>query len=471
MSDHDEIETDVNNVPQPDEETPASAAEPVDQTNQPEDADQPDKAENDGQPEQPEDDAQSKKPKKSKNKRENEEPLKIPLFAAVIAVLAVAVLTAMVTFLSVSQKYHSKLATVEKERFSDSKLTDVDALYRKYYINGIEEDKLVDGLIYGYVYGSGDKYGSYMTSEEYAQYNNSLDSKAVGIGVSVVWNTDMSAIEVVTVYKGSSAEEAGILSGDIITKAGDKDISALGFETGVSVIKGDPGTKITLTVLRGENHEQTLQIEVERRENSIQTVTFDRIDNIAVIGITNFYSSTPDEFKAAVAAATDAGCDRIIFDLRNNPGGLVPSVREVLDFILPEGVIVRMKDAEGIWTEYRSDASCLEMPMVILVNGNTASAAELFTSSVMDYGYAYVIGTQTYGKGTVVGVFPLSDGSAINISMQLFYPPESDNFEGVGITPDEILDLDENAKKIGLSRLTYENDNQLQRAVEVIKEK
>ena len=444
MSDHDEIGAENVNDTLPDE----TKSDVLDKQNDP-----------------PED------PGTDKDKNNSKKPLKIPLFAAIIAVLAVAVLASQITFLSVRQSYHSKLATIEKERFSDSKLTDVDNLYRKYYINEIDEDKLLDGLIYGYVYGTGDKYGSYMTAEEYTQYNNSLDSKAVGIGVSVIWNSDISAIEVVDVYAGSSAEEAGIEPGDIITVADGKEIAELGFETGVSYIRGEAGTKVALTVLRGENYEQTLQIEVIRRENRIQTVSYSPLGEVAVISISNFYASTPDELKAAVSTATEDGCDRIVFDLRNNTGGLVSSVREVLDYILPEGVIVRMKDAEGVWTDYRSDASCLEMPMVILVNGNTASAAELFTSAMMDFDYAYVIGTQTYGKGTVVGVFPLSDGSAVNISMQHFYPPESDNFEGVGITPDEVLDLDDNAKKISFSKLTYENDNQLQRAVEVIKEK
>ena len=190
-----------------------------------------------------------------------------------------------------------------------------------------------------------------------------------------------------------------------------------------------------------------------------------------MIGISNFYSTTPSELKAAVSEATAAGCDRIVFDLRNNPGGLLTSVQSVLDYVLPEGVTVRIKNAAGEWSELKSDASCLQMPMVIMVNEKTASAAELFTSALMDYGYATVIGTQTYGKGTVTTPFVLSDGSVIYVSTDHYYPPKSDNFEGRGITPDETIELNDEAKKINFYKLTYEIDNQLQRAIEIIKEK
>lgn len=396
---------------------------------------------------------------------------KIPLFIAVIAVLAAAVLASQITFLSVRQSYHKKLLTIEKDRFSDSKLSQIDELYRKYYINGIDENDLSDGLIEGYIYGAGDRYGSYMTKEEYEQYNNNLNSKAEGIGASVIWNTDENAIEIVNVYENSPAEEAGIQSGDIITEVDGTVISELGYSAGVNAVRGEAGTKVKLTVKRGENYSQTLTLEVERRSIDLKTVKLAEYGNVAVISISNFYASTPTEFKAAVSEAKEHNCDRIVFDVRNNSGGYLVSVEEVLDYILPEGVVVRRLNAAGEWNEYKSDAECLQMPMVVLVNSNTASAAELFTSALMDYDYATVIGTQTYGKGTVTMPFILSDGSVVYISVEHYYPPKSDNFEGVGITPDLVLDLDDAAKKINFYKLTYETDNQLQKAVEIIKEK
>lgn len=398
-------------------------------------------------------------------------PVKVPLFAAVVAVLAVAVLVSQITFLAVRQSYHKKLATIEKERFADSKLSEVDEIYRKNYINEISDDKLTDGLILGYIYGAGDKYGSYMTQKQYEDYIKSMNSKSTGIGASVIWNSDHYAIEIINVYEGSPAEEAGILDGDLIVEVDGTQISSLGFDAGVAAVKGEEGTKVKLTVCRGENYEQELQIEVVRREITVKTVTFTPYGEVAVIRISDFYTTTPTELKAAVSQATAAGCDRIVFDMRNNTGGYLDSVANILDFLLPEGVVVRMRNAANEWTEIRSDASCVDMPMVVLVNGRTASAAELFTSALMDYDYAEVVGTQTFGKGTVTYPFTLSDGSAIYISIEHYYPPKSDNFEGKGITPDHIVELDENVKNINFYKLTYENDNQLQKAIEIIKEK
>ena len=457
MSDVDDIRTDqtLNDRPEEENVIPQKETEDQDAYNdsviQTESEDKPEAEEKDEKP-----------PKK---------PFKVPLFAAVIAVLAVAVLTSQITFLSVRQSYHKKLATIEKERFSDSKLTELDTLYRTYYINDIDETDLINGLIEGYIYGAGDKYGSYMTPEEYAEYTSSLNADTKGIGATVIWNSAMQAIEIVYVYEGSPAEEAGIEIGDLIVEVDGKAVSELGYNAGVSAVKGEAGTKAKLTVKRGDNYEQTLQIESERREFKVRTVTFKAYGEVAVIGITNFYSTTPTELKAVVMEAAEAGCDRIVFDLRNNPGGLLTSVQAVLDYILPEGVVVRRVNAQGVWDEYVSDASCLQMPMVVLVNGQTASAAELFTSALKDFDYATIIGTQTYGKGTVTLPYQLSDGSVVYISMEHYYPPKSDNFEGVGITPDEIVELDEEAKKISFYKLTYETDNQLRRAIEIIKEK
>ena len=464
MSDNDEIRVENTTDIRPDEENTAIPdAEPEENTeSSAPPAEDPQSGNEAPDKEQKEDESEEEPQKK---------PKKIPVFIAVTAVLAAAVLASQITFLSVRQSYHKKLATIEKEQFSDSKLSEIDGIYRKYYINGVKDEQLVEGLIEGYIYGAGDEYGSYMSAEEYAEYQESLNARTEGIGTSVIWNSEMRAIEIVNVYEGSPAEEAGILIGDLLVAVDGKDISELGYDAGVSAVRGEAGTKVKLTVKRGENYTETVQFEITRKAITVNTVSLKTYGVVAVIGISNFYSTTPSELKAAVSAATGAGCDRIVFDLRNNPGGLLTSVQAALDYVLPEGVTVRMLNAAGEWTEKTSDASCLQMPMVIMVNGNTASAAELFTSALMDYDYATVIGTQTYGKGTVTTPFELSDGSVLYISTEHYYPPKSDNFEGVGITPDEIVELNDEAKKISFYKLTYETDNQLQRAIEIIKEK
>ena len=402
---------------------------------------------------------------------EKKKTLKIPLFAAVIALLVACILTAQITFLSVRANYHKKLATIEQSRFADSKLSQLDQIYRKYYINEIDESKLVDGLVEGYIYGSGDKYGNYMTRSEYDEYVEGLQSRTDGIGVSVIWNTEYLALEILSVYEGSPAEKVGIEPGDLIVEVDGKSSAEQGYDNTVNLVRGEKGTKVSLTLRRGEGYIELLTVEPVRDTVTAKTVKSTQYGNIAVISISGFHENTPAELKETVAGIQTAGCDRIVFDLRNNPGGLLSSVHETLDYILPEGVVVRMVDSEGSWSSLESGSSCVEMPMVIIVNGNTASAAELFTAALMDFDYATVIGTQTYGKGTVTAPYALSDGSVVYVSMQHYYPPKSDNFEGKGITPDETVELSEEAKKINFYKLTYETDDQLRRAVEIIKEK
>lgn len=415
-------------------------------------------------------------PEKIKVKPKQKELKKIPLFAAIIAVLAAAVLATQITFLAVRQSYHSKLATISNSpstsdgKFGDEKLAEIDELYRKYYIGEIDEDELRYGLIQGYLYGVGEKYGSYMSKEEYDEYLSTLYSSLVGIGIMANWNYDNLCIEVLDVYENAPAEEAGLQIGDFITEVDHQSVAELGYDLAVSKVRGESGTKVIITVNR-EGADQPIDFEITRRAFEAKTVRVKTYDNVAVLSISSFYASTLSELKTAVKDIQSKGCDRIVFDLRNNTGGLLTSIQSVLDYILPEGPTVRMVDAKGNETKLTSDASCLQMPMVVLVNGYTASAAELFTAALRDYEYATIVGTTTFGKGTVISPHELSDGSVMYISTELYYPPYSDNFEGKGITPDVVVELDEEAKSTSLYKLTYEKDNQLQKAVEIIKEK
>ncbi len=402
-----------------------------------------------------------KKPKKKKKRT-------VSLFMAIIAALFAALLAAQITFICVKQSFDNRLAALQLNEYSNEKLSLLDYIYRKNYINEIDEKKLNDGLVKGYIYGVGDKYGNYMNAEEYDAYRKTLNAQMDGIGVSVIWDADLQAIEIIYVYENSPAEAAGLIQGDYIIGVDGKESAELGYDQTVASIRGERGTKVELTVLSGTEKKT---VTAERAPIEIKTVKYYNKDNIGIIAISDFYSDTPDELKAAVEALQAQGCDRLIFDLRNNPGGLLDAVVAALDYLLPEGIIVRTVAADGKETEYKSDASCVDMPMVAIVNGSTASAAELFTSSLMDYGKVTVIGTKTYGKGTVTAPYSLGDGSVVYVSMMLYYPPKSDNFEGKGITPDIELDLSEEAKKININKLTYEQDDQLKKAVEIIKNK
>ncbi len=402
------------------------------------------------------------KPPKKRKKRT------VSLFMAIIAALFAALLAAQITFICVKRNFDRKLASIQLNQYSDQKLSLLDYIYRKNYIHDIDEEKLNEGLIEGYIYGTGDKYGNYMSAKEYEDYRQTLNAKMDGIGVSVIWDAEKKAVEIIYVYENSPAEAAGIIQGDFITGVDGKASADLGYDQTIASIRGERGTKVELTVQSGAD---TKKVSVERAPIEIKTVKYRSIEKIGLISITDFYSDTPEELKKAVEALKAEGCDRLIFDMRNNPGGLLDAVVASLDYLLPEGVIVRTVSADGKEKKYESDASCVDMPMVAIVNGNTASAAELFTSSLRDYGKVTVIGTKTYGKGTVTAPYALGDGSVVYVSMMLYYPPKSDNFEGKGITPDIELDLSEEAKKINFNKLTYEQDDQLKKAVEVIKNK
>ena len=404
----------------------------------------------------------------TEKKEKNKKPLTVSLFLAIMAALFAALLAAQITFVSVKKSFDARLAALQLSGYSDQKLGLLDSIYRNNYINKLDDKKLSDELVEGYIYGSGDKYGNYMTAEEYAEYNKTLNAQMDGIGVSVIWDADLKAIEVISVYENSPAEKAGVAPGDYITAADGKTTAEFGYEQTVASIRGERGTTVELTLISGGKEKK---LTVERAPIEIKTVKYYKMDNIGVIAISDFYSDTPDELKKAVAALKEEGCDRLIFDMRNNPGGLLTAVVSALDYLLPEGVIVRTVTADGKETKYESDAECVDMPMAVIVNGNTASAAELFTSALRDFEYATVIGKTTYGKGTVTAPFSLGDGSVVYISVMLYYPPKSDNFEGKGVTPDVETDLSEEAKKINFNKLTYENDDQLKKAVEIIKNK
>ncbi len=398
-------------------------------------------------------------------------PFKLSITATAVLLILSCVLTFQITYIAQAKKYEKKLNSAYGSELGLSLIDELNSIYKKNYVNSgnLDEKKLKESIIEGYIYGTGDKYATYMTADEFAEHTAKMENSAVGIGVSVIYNTENDAIEVVKVYEASPAKDAGISVGDLVTAVGGKKVSDVGYNDAVDAVKGDKGTTVTLTVKRNG---ETKEIDVKRDEVVIETVESKLLDgNIGYIRISNFYEKTPDEFKKAVEELQDNNAKALIFDMRGNTGGRLDAIVSVLDYLLPEGPIVRITDNSGEFETIKSDDNCVNMPMTILVNGMTASAAELFTSALMDYDKATVIGTQTYGKGTVTSAKELSDGSWVYISTELYYPPYSDNFEGIGITPDVILELPDEVKNISLYKLTYEQDTQLQKAVEILKNK
>lgn len=400
---------------------------------------------------------QDKKPKKQ---------YVISYFKAMILVLLTAILVFQITYLSVGQKYQRELKLIANSGFSNAKLEELMSIYKENFIYDFTDEEILNGLIKGFIYGTGDKYGQYYTAQEYSEYIAALQDKAVGIGIIVGNNTSESSIEVYKVHENSPADKAGIKAGDHIIAVEDKTVADVGYEQATDMIMGEIGTDVLLTV---KNDVGTSKITVTRNEYTTTTVDHSIMnENVGYIKISNFYANTPKELKNAVSQLKLQGAENIIFDVRDNTGGSLASIKETLEYLLPKGVMFRIVDKAGNEEVFKSDGpGVVDIPMVVLTNSATASAAELFTSALTDYDMAVTVGTKTHGKGSVSTPFRLSDGSYVYISASLYYPPSSDNFDGEGIYPDHKVELTGEAARISLYKLPPEKDAQLQYALKL----
>ncbi|MBQ7820815.1 MAG: S41 family peptidase [Clostridia bacterium] len=391
---------------------------------------------------------------------------KISIGTAIVVIALAVLITFQLTYISVNNKYEKALNELKDTQLLYDKLASVDSAYRTNYIGEIDEGKLIDSVLKGYVDGTGDKYGAYYNKDEFAEIVKDSNAELVGIGVNVIYDYDYGAIRVVNVMPDSPALEAGMMPGDLIAYIGDELISEIGYSTALSKIRGEEKTYVELTVLRGGS---LIELEIERRKITDYTVysrVYSKDPTVGIIQILEFDAGTAQQFKAAVKELTAKGVEKLVFDVRNNPGGNLDSIDEVLDHLLPEGTIIRIYDAAGNEETLASDAECVDMPMMVLVNSHTASAAELFSGALRDYGKAKLVGETTYGKGTMQTIMPLYDGSAISVSKNMYAPPVSDNYEGVGLTPDIEISLPEEIMNKSVFLLTDDEDTQLIAAVE-----
>lgn len=355
--------------------------------------------------------------------------------------------------------------------FHNEKLSYIDRLYRENFVGEIDEEDLTDFLIRGYLAGVGEKYGAYYTAEEYLDYQASLEGSLVGIGVTVSPDEESGCPAVVEVFENSPANDAGIRVGDLIYKVDGASVEELGYENAIRAVKGIEGTKVNITVKRkGEE----LSFDIERKEIAEQCVYYHMYDgtDIGIIRITRFATVAGEQFGDALNALSSLGAKKLIFDLRDNPGGDLESVSKILDILLPEGDIVIVTDKDGNQSvAKKSDANETDMPMAVLVNGNSASASELFAANIRDYDKGAIIGTTTFGKGTMQSVMPLSDGSCIVISYRMFASKSGVNYEGVGIEPDIMVEPNEKTQETNFLVLEDKDDNQLMEAVKYLSDK
>ncbi len=347
--------------------------------------------------------------------------------------------------------------TEKVERFS--KLYLIDDMVRDDYVGEIDEKILNDMLIKGYVAGIGDKYAYYYTAEEYEEYLLSHSGSGGGMGIIVVPYENSGLLKIVQVYEGSPAEKAGLKKNDIIISSGEKQFSDTDYEESIAFLQGEIGSVAEMEILRlGE----TINFSVTRDVYEIKTVLAENFNGIGYIKIRQFIQGkTFEEFETAYNDLISQNVESIIFDVRDNGGGELGTICDVLDLILPEGPIIRYEDTDGIYEQIDSDAECMEnIDAVVLINESTYSAAELFAAALNDYNVATLIGKTTYGKGMMQYTVPFSDGSALKLSISKFYPPYSDNFEGVGVIPDIDVDMDYTDIS-SYYDINYGNDTQL----------
>ena len=334
------------------------------------------------------------------------------------------------------------------------------------YLGEVDNAEMAEGIYAGLVYGLGDVYSRYYTADEYAQETASTDGAYAGIGVSIQKNKN-GGVQIAECYEGGPGAEAGLQTGDVITAINDTDVTDMELSDVVSLIRENKDNTILLTVFR-ENEEKSREISVDVTDVELPSVFGEMLDKkTGYIQITQFTGVTPQQYKDMFAELKDKGMERLVIDLRDNPGGLLTSVCDILREILPEGLIVYTEDKYGNREEETCDGKHqLDMPLAVLVNENSASASEIFAGAVQDHEVGTIVGTTTYGKGVVQELRQLSDGSAVKLTVSNYYTPNGNSINKVGIKPDVEVKLA--SELLNKDEITHEEDNQLQKALNVI---
>lgn len=392
---------------------------------------------------------------------------KISVGFAISLALMFSTISITLTLIFSMRHFNNLVRGVKEREAVYSKFTEIDNKIRQNYIGEIDEKVLNDYVASGLVSGIRDKYSEYYTSTQYKAFLDAQKGETVGVGIEV-YDDPSGYLKVTGVNEGSSAEENGIKPGDIIKKIDGKDIVNISFNDSVKLLKGEPNTKVSITIQRDLKE---IEVSLTRKNLVINSVISSKQGDFAYIRIKSFNEKTPEQFISVVENFISQGVKGLILDVRNNGGGLLTSVVKVLDYLLPEGDIVSAMYKDGKkQVLYKSDKQEVKLPMVVMGNASTASAAELFVSALRDYKKAIFVGTTTYGKGVMQDIFPLSDGSALKLTIAKYYPPISDNYDGVGIKPDFDVSLNKDQEAY-IHNGNLNNDIQFQKSVEILKSK
>ena len=391
----------------------------------------------------------------------------------IIMIVAIAVfITFMVTSISLYTYFVNNPISITSKSSSSSKdiagtLQKYKEIIDKYYLGDVDEEKLKEGAIKGYIEGLGDPYTEYISADEMEDYLSDTMGNFVGIGIYMVKNSEKGKIQVLAPIKGSPAEKAGIQAGDLILTVDGVDYSADEMTIASNKIKGEEGTTVTIEVLRGT---ETKKYELKREKVKVNQVEGKVLsNNIGYINFTSFDETTADDFKAKFEEINKQGIKSLIIDLRNNGGGIVDQALQIADYVADkDSVLLYEVDKNNKETVKKAKTDpIINMPIIILTNENTASASEILAGALKDLGKAKTVGTTTYGKGVIQQILKLSDGSGLKVTIEEYQTPNRNKIHKIGIAPDEEVKLPDSVTNV--LNVTESEDTQLQKAIEMLK--
>lgn len=348
-----------------------------------------------------------------------------------------------------------------------TKLDQVEYLIKNRFIEEADMEKAEDAAATAMIDSLGDRWSYYLSAADYATHKEQVENAYVGIGITISPEENGQGFLILAVQKDSGAEAAGLLAGDIITGAESQDVRGMTTAQLRDIIRGKEGTSVSLEITRDS---EVLRVKVTRMQILTEVVRYEMLENsIGLIAISNFDARCADETIAAIEALREQGAQALIYDVRNNPGGYATELVKVLDYLLPEGDLFRTLDYAGRETVDKSDASFLDMPIAVVCNEDSYSAAEFFPAAIQEYGAGTIVGMPTCGKGYFQYTYELSDGSAVGLSAGKYFTPSGKSLIGTGIQPDVVVEVDDETRaKIAYGTLDAKDDPQIQAAVDIL---
>ena len=402
-----------------------------------------------------------------------EEKKRFKIYKVVMLVILVAFITFLLTTIGMYQ-YFTKSGSGQKIISTSSEYQDIASelskykrLIDKYFLGDVDEEKLKEGAIKGYIEGLDDQYTEYISKDDMKDYLEDATGNFVGIGIYMTKDTDANKIMVLSPIKGSPAEKAGILPGDYIVGVDDVTYTAEDMSVAANKIKGEVGSSVKIEILRNS---ETKTFEITRENIKVNPVEGKVLENnIGYIEFSSFDEGTADDFKAKYEELEKQGIKSLVIDLRNNGGGIVSEALQIADYILEKDDVILYEVDKNNKEEIKKSENnpIINMPIVLLTNGNTASSSEILAGALKDHGKAKIVGTKTYGKGVIQQLLTLPDGSGLKITSEEYLTPNKTKINKIGIEPDEKVELPDTVKNV----LTIEqkDDTQLQKAIEILK--